>query len=66
MEKLPVTKPKASKENRLNEYFQRRCVNYERFICDRTWECALCARQTVKVEPIEGSSLPIVTHLRRR
>lgn len=63
---LPVTRSKLSKETRLNEYFQHRCINYERFLCDRVWECAECARQSVKVEQVEGSTLPIVTHLRRR
>src|SRR6266699_6413253 len=55
-----------SKENKLNEYFRRRCSNYERFLCDRVWECALCAKQAGKVETLE---LPIVTKveaLRRR
>jgi len=60
-----VRRNKASVENQLNEYYRRRCVNYERFICDRVWECALCARQAGKVEPVTDS-LPIVTHLRRR
>jgi hypothetical protein len=55
-----------SKENKLNDYFRRRCSNYERFLCDRVWECALCAKQTVKVEPIEESTLTKVEALRRR
>ncbi len=61
-----VTKAKGSKENQLNEYYQRRCVNYERFLCDRVWECAECARQAGKVEPVEGIALPIINNLRRR
>src|SRR5439155_1103449 len=42
-----------SKENKLNEYFRRRCSNYERFLCDRVWECALCAKQAGKVKTLE-------------
>jgi len=61
-----VRKNKVSKESQLNEYYQRRCVNYERFLCDRTWECALCARQAGKVESVEGIPLPMANHLRRR
>ncbi len=55
-----------SKENRLNEYFRRRCSNYERFLCDRVWECTFCARQAGKVGPLELSALPRVEALRRR
>lgn len=55
-----------SKENKLNDYFRRRCSNYERFLCDRVWECALCARQTVKIEPLEESSATKVEAFRRR
>jgi hypothetical protein len=55
-----------SKENKLNDYFRRRCSNYERFLCDRVWECALCAKQTVKIEPIEESTLTKLEALRRR
>lgn len=55
-----------SKENKLNDYFRRRCSNYERFLCDRVWECALCARQTVKIEPLEDSSTTKVEAFRRR
>lgn len=55
-----------SKENKLNDYFRRRCSNYERFLCDRVWECALCAQQTVKIEPLEESSVTKVEALRRR
>jgi hypothetical protein len=47
-----VTGKKANRENQLNDYFRRRCCNYENFTCDRVWECALCARQSVKIEPI--------------
>jgi hypothetical protein len=43
----------SSLENKLNDYFRRRCSNYERFLCDRVWECALCARQAGKVMPVE-------------
>ena len=55
-----------SKENKLNDYFRRRCSNYDRFLCDRVWECALCAKQTVKVEPLEESTLTKIEALRRR
>ena len=55
-----------SKENKLNDYFRRRCSNYERFLCDRVWECALCAKQTVKVEQLEESNLTKIEALRRR
>ena len=47
-----MTAKKANRENQLNDYFRRRCCNYENFTCDRVWECALCARQSVKIEPI--------------
>jgi len=47
-----VTGKKTNRENQLNDYFRRRCCNYENFACDRVWECALCARQSVKIEPI--------------
>jgi len=47
-----MTGKKANRENQLNDYFRRRCCNYENFACDRIWECALCARQSVKVELI--------------
>jgi hypothetical protein len=55
-----------SKENKLNDYFRRRCSNYERFICDRVWECAFCAKQAGKVEPVEESLPTKVEALRRR
>jgi len=55
-----------SKENKLNDYFRRRCSNYERFLCDRVWECAFCAQQASKVEPLEPLALPIAEALRRR
>jgi hypothetical protein len=55
-----------SKENKLNDYFRRRCSNYERFLCDRVWECALCAKQAGKVEPVEESLPTKVEALRRR
>lgn len=55
-----------SKENKVNDYFRRRCVNYERFLCDRVWECALCAKQSGKVVPLEGIDLTQVEALRRR
>lgn len=54
-----------SVETQQNEYYRRRCINYERFLCDRVWECALCARQSAKIEHT-ADSLPIVTHLRKR
>ncbi|HZF21777.1 MAG TPA: hypothetical protein VEZ43_04840 [Dongiaceae bacterium] len=47
-----VKKSKAVREHELNEYFRRRCCNYEQFLCDRVWECAECARQSIKIEPI--------------
>jgi hypothetical protein len=56
----------SSKENKLNEYFRRRCSNYERFLCDRVWECALCARQAGKVEELELPTVTKVEALRRR
>ena len=55
-----------SKENKINDYFRRRCSNYERFLCDRVWECALCAKQAGKVEPLEGLDLTKIEALRRR
>jgi hypothetical protein len=55
-----------SKENKLNEYFRRRCSNYERFLCDRVWECALCAKQVGKVETLELATVTKVEALRRR
>lgn len=56
----------SSNENKLNDYFRRRCSNYERFLCDRVWECALCAKQVGKVEPVEESPTSKVEALRRR
>lgn len=56
----------SSKENKLNEYFRRRCSNYERFLCDRVWECALCAKQAGKVEELELPTITKVEALRRR
>ena len=47
-----MTGKKTNRENQLNDYFRRRCRNYDDFTCDRVWECALCARQSVKIEPI--------------
>jgi len=61
-----VRKNKQSKESQLNEYYQRRCINFERFLCDRTWECALCARQAGKVETEDGIPLPMANRLRGR
>ena len=55
-----------SKENKLNEYFRRRCSNYERFLCDRVWECALCAKQSGKVVLLEETNVTKVEALRRR
>ena len=52
--------------NRLNDYFRRRCSNYERFLCDRVWECALCVVQAGKVLPLEPVALPKAEVLRRR
>jgi len=57
---------KRSEENKLNDYYRRRCVNFERFLCDRVWECAECAKHATRVEPVEPSTLPIATYLRRR
>ena len=56
----------SAKENKLNDYFRRRCSNYERFLCDRVWECALCAKQAGKVETVEDSLPTKVEALRRR
>jgi len=56
----------SAKDNKLNDYFRRRCCNYERFLCDRVWECALCAKQAGKVEPLELSLPTKVEALRRR
>jgi len=56
----------GSKENKLNDYFRRRCCNYEQFLCDRVWECALCAKQAGKVEPVKDSVPTKVEALRRR
>jgi hypothetical protein len=56
----------SSKENKLNDYFRRRCSNYERFLCDRVWECAMCARQAGKVELVQVSLPTKVEALRRR
>src|SRR2546425_11385188 len=55
----------SSKDNKLNEYFRRRCSNYERFLCDRVWECALCAKQAGKVETLELATVTKVERLRR-
>src|SRR3989449_7073863 len=55
-----------SQENKLNEYFRRRCTNYERFLCDRVWECALCAKQAGKVETLELPTVTKVEMLERR
>ena len=60
-----VRRNKSAVENQLNDYYRRRCVNYERFLCDRVWECALCARQSGKIEPV-SDQLPIVAQLRKR
>lgn len=57
---------KRSEESKLNDYYRRRCVNYERFLCDRVWECAECAKHATRVEPVEPFTLPIATFLRRR
>lgn len=57
---------RGSGANRLNDYFRRRCSNYERFLCDRVWECALCAVQSGKVLPSEPSVMPKAGVLRRR
>ena len=65
-EKLGLLGRENSKENKLNDYFRRRCSNYERFLCDRVWECALCAKQAGKVEPVEESAAAKVEALRRR
>ena len=56
----------GSGENKLNDYFRRRCSNYERFLCDRVWECALCAVQAGKVLSLEPVALPKAEVLRRR
>jgi hypothetical protein len=64
-EQEPLGK-ESSRENKLNEYFRRRCSNYERFLCDRIWECAVCARQSGKVVPLEVSDATKVEALRRR
>jgi hypothetical protein len=48
-----LVKERANMENKLNDYFRRRCSNYEHFLCDRVWECAFCARQAGKVLPVE-------------
>jgi hypothetical protein len=63
---LRVLGKETEKENKLNDYFRRRCVNYERFLCDRVWECALCAKQAGKVELVEISLPTKVETLRRR
>jgi len=61
-----MTGKKANRENQLNDYFRRRCSNYENFTCDRIWECALCARQSVKIEPImdDVESTTVITRRR--
>ncbi len=56
-----MKKSKTEREHELNEYFRRRCCNYEQFLCDKIWECAECARQSLKVEPVKDRTLPIVT-----
>ncbi len=56
----------GSGENKLNDYFRRRCSNYERFLCDRVWECAFCAIQAGKVLQLEPVVLPKAEVLRRR
>ena len=61
-----MTGKKANRENQLNDYFRRRCCNYENFTCDRVWECALCARQSVKVEPIMDEIESTTVTSRRR
>jgi hypothetical protein len=59
-------KREMSTENRLNDYYRRRCSNYERFLCDRVWECALCALQAGKVVVLETATAPRAEALRRR
>ena len=60
-------KREGSTENRLNDYYRRRCSNYERFLCDRVWECALCAQQAGKVIVLEtATAAPKAEALRRR
>lgn len=61
-----MTGNKANRENQLNDYFRRRCCNYENFTCDRVWECALCARQSVKVEPLMDEIESTTVASRRR
>ncbi len=61
-----MLRKESSKENKLNDYFRRRCCNYERFLCDRVWECALCAKQAGKVELVVDSLPTKVEALRRR
>ena len=56
----------SSGENELNDYFRRRCSNFEHFLCHRVWECALCAVQAAKVLPLEPLALPKAEVLRRR
>ncbi len=63
---VSTVKREGSIENRLNDYYRRRCSNYERFLCDRVWECALCAQQAGKVEPLETATAPKAEALRRR
>ncbi len=63
---LGMTGKKAKRENQLSDYFRRRCCNYENFTCDRVWECALCARQSVKVEPIMEDVESATVTTRRR
>ena len=61
-----VAGKKGNRENQLNDYFRRRCSNYENFTCDRVWECALCARQSVKVEPLLDQAESTTVTPRRR
>jgi hypothetical protein len=61
-----MTGKKANRENQLNDYFRGRCCNYENFTCDRVWECALCARQSVKVEPVTDEIESTAVTSRRR
>ncbi len=61
-----MTRREGSGENKLNDYFRRRCANYERFLCDRVWECSVCAIQACKVLPLEQLVLPKAEVLRRR
>ena len=65
-EKTRMLGKENSKENKLNEYFRRRCSNYERFLCDRVWECALCAKQAGKIGTFELATVTKVEALRRR